>query len=109
MRRSLALGGLTACLGLSSFLAAGPALAAPATTAAPASAGGTAPACIKRYTGSGDGNEWYAIVENDCGKTMRVKVYGTLPWQESACHTLAPGQDFEHRDNLGQYRKTVVC
>ncbi|NMI02319.1 hypothetical protein [Pseudonocardia acidicola] len=112
MRRCLAVAGLTACLGLSSFLAATPALAAPATAAAPASAGGTAPACIGRTGGSDDrfGGGWSETVTNNCGKTMRVKVLGSVSWQHSACHTLAPGQSFTHTEHhFGHYYKTVVC
>jgi hypothetical protein len=112
MRRSIALADLAACLGLSSLLAATPALAAPATVSAPASAGGTAPACIKR-TGGSDGQfdgSWSETVTNNCGKTMRAQILGSVSWQHSACHTPAPGQSFTHDErHFGQYRKTVVC
>lgn len=109
MRRTIATAaGLATCLAASSLLAATPALAA---TAGPASAGGTAPACIQRNVMNYDGGAgWYALITNNCGKTMRVKVLGSLSWQESACHTLAPGGSFRHIENrFGKYRKTVVC
>ena len=112
MRRTIAMAGLAICLGASCLLAVTPALAAtPAATASPASAGGTAPACIQRNVMNYDGGDgWYAIITNNCGKTMRVKVLGSLSWQESACHTLAPGGSFRHTENrFGKYRKTVVC
>lgn len=108
MRKALTTAGLAIGLFASSLLAATPALAA---TPSPAASGGTAPACIRRTTMNYDGGDgWYAIITNNCGKTMRVKVLGSLPWQESACHTLAPGASFRHTEKrFGKYRKTVVC
>jgi hypothetical protein len=108
MRRILTAAAVAVGLG-ASMLGATSVAAAPAASAA--SDGGTAPACIKRYVTDRDGTQgWYVIVQNDCGKTMRVKVYGNLSWQESACHTLRPGQSFKHNENhFGRYRKTVVC
>ena len=106
MRKIILSAALIGSLGALSLVAAAPAVAA---TPAPSAAGGTAPACIARYTGTYSGNTWYAIVDNHCGKTMRVQVLGSLSWQKSACHTLAPGASFRHTDKFGKYRKTVVC
>ncbi|MFJ5926963.1 hypothetical protein ACIQF6_30675 [Kitasatospora sp. NPDC092948] len=80
-----------------------------ALAAAPAAyaAGGTAPACIARVVDEMPDGQ-HVWLENNCGKTMHVKVI-VDGWYDSSCLRLADRASRELVLKVGTYHKTVVC
>jgi hypothetical protein len=105
MRKQLAVAAAaTAAIG--GFIVSAPAAQASVSTAA---AGGTAPACIARVVdGTSDGFSVY--LDNNCGKTMRVKVI-VDSGGDSPCYSMAAGSSrlWYYHGVFGQYGRTATC
>ncbi|GGZ30312.1 beta-Ig-H3/fasciclin [Streptomyces poonensis] len=99
---------IAACTVAAAAATVGLAVTAPTASAAPA-AGGTAPACIGRYV-DGDPDGFTVLLENNCGKTMRVQVVVAYA-PDSSCYTLSAGASklYTYRGITGVYDRTAVC
>ncbi|MFE6555070.1 beta-Ig-H3/fasciclin [Streptomyces sp. NPDC057746] len=100
LRKQLAVVSAAATAAIGGFI-----IGAPAAQAA----GGTAPACITRVVnGTSDGFSVY--LDNNCGKTMRVKVV-VDSGGDSPCFTMSAGSSrlWYYTGVFGQYGRTVTC